>query len=64
LAGRSAAPVVLAGGPRVADQSALIDRVRQFVAAGAAGVAFGRNIWGSEDPVAVVHQLREVLDAA
>jgi DhnA family fructose-bisphosphate aldolase class Ia len=51
-------PVVIAGGELVADTDALLGSVRTAVAAGAAGVAFGRNVWGSGDPAGMVAQLR------
>ena len=31
------------------------------VANGAAGVAFGRNVWGAEDPAAMVASLRKAV---
>jgi DhnA family fructose-bisphosphate aldolase class Ia len=50
-------PVVIAGGDPTPDTDALLDRVKRAVAAGAAGVAFGRNVWGSPDPAGVVQRL-------
>jgi 2-amino-4,5-dihydroxy-6-oxo-7-(phosphonooxy)heptanoate synthase len=53
-------PVVLAGGdPRVPDAS--FDDARAAVAAGAAGVAFGRNVWGAQDPPAMVRELCRIV---
>jgi DhnA family fructose-bisphosphate aldolase class Ia len=34
---------------------------RGVVAAGAAGIAFGRNVWGSPDPTTLVQRLREAV---
>ncbi|TDV54233.1 2-amino-3,7-dideoxy-D-threo-hept-6-ulosonate synthase [Actinophytocola oryzae] len=50
-------PVVLAGGPPVADRAALLARVGAMVRAGAAGVAMGRNIFRSPDPGAFARDL-------
>jgi predicted phospho-2-dehydro-3-deoxyheptonate aldolase len=56
-------PVVIAGGPRVESELDLLSMVEDAIAAGAAGVAIGRNVFQAEDPVlitkricAVVHQ--------
>ncbi len=54
-------PVVLAGGDLAADPGALFDTVRTAVTAGAAGVAFGRNVWGADDPAAVVAELVSIV---
>ena len=54
-------PVVLAGGDLESDRRALLDRVGRALAAGAAGVAHGRNVWSQPDPGAAVAALREVV---
>ncbi len=54
-------PVVLAGGDIESDSTALLDRVRRALAAGAAGVAHGRNVWARPDPGAAVAALRDVV---
>jgi DhnA family fructose-bisphosphate aldolase class Ia len=54
-------PVVLAGGDLESDGTALLERVRRALAAGAAGVAHGRNVWSRPDPGAAVAALREVV---
>jgi DhnA family fructose-bisphosphate aldolase class Ia len=54
-------PVVIAGGDPTPDTDALLDRVERAVAAGAAGVAFGRNVWGSPDPAGMVRRLRAAV---
>ncbi len=38
-------PVLLGGGPRLDDEAALVRRVEESVAAGAAGVCIGRNLF-------------------
>ena len=54
-------PVVLAGGDLADDPSALFNTVRTAIASGAAGVAFGRNAWGADDPAAVVAELVSIV---
>ena len=34
------------------------------MAAGAAGVAFGRNVWGAADPAAMVRDLGRIVHGA
>lgn len=55
------APVVALGGPRMASEDDVVALARGVVAAGAAGIAFGRNVWGSPDPTALVARLREAV---
>jgi DhnA family fructose-bisphosphate aldolase class Ia len=55
------APVVLAGGDFDPDDANLLETVRRALAAGAAGVAHGRNVWGRPDPGAAVAALRELV---
>ena len=40
------------------------EAARGVVAAGGAGVAFGRNVWGSDDPAALVGRLLEAVHGA
>jgi len=54
-------PVLVAGGAPVPDLGQLLGCVRTAMIAGAAGVAFGRNVWGAEDPAAVVAALRDIV---
>lgn len=54
-------PVLVAGGTRVDDLGALLAAVRDAMMAGAAGVAFGRNVWGATDPAEVVAALRTIV---
>lgn len=51
-------PVVLAGGDLTADRAGFLAQVGEALAAGAAGVAVGRNVWGATDPAAMVADLR------
>ena len=56
-------PVVLAGGDPRAPERSLADAAAA-VGAGAAGVAFGRNVWGAPDPAAMVRELCRVVHGA
>jgi DhnA family fructose-bisphosphate aldolase class Ia len=51
----------VAGGAPVSDDAQMLDTVRRSLEAGAAGVAFGRNVWGSQDPAGRVASLRELV---
>jgi len=55
------APVVALGGPKMTSEDDVVALARGVVAAGAAGIAFGRNVWGSPDPTALVTRLREAV---
>jgi DhnA family fructose-bisphosphate aldolase class Ia len=54
-------PVLVAGGGWVDDREDLLTSVREAMASGAAGVAFGRNAWGADDPGKVVSALRDIV---
>jgi DhnA family fructose-bisphosphate aldolase class Ia len=54
-------PVVALGGPKMADEDAVVAVARGVVDAGGAGVAFGRNVWGSPDPGKLVRRLVEAV---
>lgn len=54
-------PVVALGGPRVEDEDDVVAFARGVVEAGAAGVAIGRNCWGSPDPAKLVARLAEAV---
>ncbi|MEA3238558.1 MAG: fructose-bisphosphate aldolase [Candidatus Bipolaricaulota bacterium] len=47
-------PILIAGGPKVAEPQ---DMVRQALGLGAAGVAFGRNVFESDNPTGVIERL-------
>ena len=63
LATTCGVPVVIAGGDLTGDTDALLARVSTAMAAGAAGVAFGRNVWSSPDPADMVRSLRGAVHA-
>jgi fructose-bisphosphate aldolase, class I len=54
-------PVVILGGERAADEAGLIAQVRDALAAGVAGVAFGRNIWSRSEPAEMTRKLAAVV---
>lgn len=51
-------PVVVLGGPKMESEDDVVDLARRSVEAGGAGIAFGRNVWGSADPANLVRRLR------
>ncbi|NPV63115.1 MAG: class I fructose-bisphosphate aldolase family protein [Methanotrichaceae archaeon] len=54
-------PVVIAGGPRVESELDLLTMVEEAIAAGAAGVAIGRNVFQAEDPVLITRRICAVV---
>ncbi len=56
-------PVILAGGAIAGDRAQLMKDVQTAMEGGAAGVAFGRNVWGSPDPAATVRSLVGIVHA-
>ncbi len=54
-------PVVALGGPKMASDDDVVALARAVTAAGGAGIAFGRNVWGSADPRSLVERLHEVV---
>ncbi|MGE0118410.1 MAG: class I fructose-bisphosphate aldolase [Dongiaceae bacterium] len=54
-------PVILAGGAIADDRAQLLRQVGTALAHGAAGVAFGRNVWGVADPADMVRSLCETV---
>jgi class I fructose-bisphosphate aldolase len=63
-------PAVMLGGVRTGDERALLTTIQQAIAAGAAGVAIGRNIFQASSPAgmtaavaAIIHQDASVDEA-
>lgn len=54
-------PVILAGGAVAGDRVQLFKDVETAMQGGAAGVAFGRNVWAAADPAATVRKLVEIV---
>lgn len=57
------APVLIAGGPKMDSERAVLQVVRDTLDAGGRGVVFGRNIWQSPDPAKMVTALRHLIHA-
>jgi putative autoinducer-2 (AI-2) aldolase len=60
VSGTATVPVVIAGGKKVPEKDAL-ELTYKAVQSGAAGVDMGRNIFQSEDPVAMIQAVRAVV---
>jgi len=54
-------PVLIAGGPADPDDDVLLARVEDAMRGGAAGVAVGRNIFGSADPAKTTRRISEIV---
>lgn len=54
-------PVVALGGPRMGSEDDVVALAAGVVEAGAAGIAFGRNVWGSSAPDALLTRLHEAV---
>lgn len=54
-------PVVALGGPKADNEDDVVDTAAGVVAAGAAGVAIGRNVWSSDDPAHLVRRLKDAV---
>jgi fructose-bisphosphate aldolase/2-amino-3,7-dideoxy-D-threo-hept-6-ulosonate synthase len=54
-------PVIIAGGPKMDTIPDLLQMVYDSIQAGGAGVAFGRNVFQSEDPTKLVKALKKIV---
>lgn len=54
-------PVVVLGGDQTNDIKGLFKTIEQALAAGAAGVAIGRNVWKSREPERITRALVELV---
>lgn len=52
--------VVLSGGPKVSDEE-FLEVVRNIMAAGAIGIAVGRNVWQRENPLEITQKIKEIV---
>jgi len=55
------APVFILGGPKKDTEDEAVQYAADVVAAGASGIAFGRNTWGSPDPTNMVRRLSKAV---
>jgi DhnA family fructose-bisphosphate aldolase class Ia len=61
VTGNCPGPVLIAGGPKMDSQKAMLQVVRDTLDAGGRGVVFGRNIWQSPDPAKTIKALRHLI---
>jgi putative autoinducer-2 (AI-2) aldolase len=54
-------PVVIAGGKKLATERDALQMAHDAIAAGAAGIDFGRNVWQAAHPVAMIRALRSIV---
>lgn len=52
--------VVVSGGPKLEEQD-LLEMAKSAVSSGAIGMAVGRNIWQSKNPLEITKKLKEVI---
>lgn len=52
--------VVIAGGLRI-NEKALLEKTKKIIAAGASGLAIGRNIWQSSRPITLAKKLKKTI---
>lgn len=53
--------VVLSGGPKTEKPEEFLQTVREVMAAGATGVAVGRNVWKSSDPLKTTEEIKKIV---
>lgn len=54
-------PLVVAGGPKLDSDKAVLELCEGAIAKGAVGVDMGRNIWQSDHPVAMIKAIRAIV---
>ncbi|MBX8633298.1 MAG: aldolase [Candidatus Thermoplasmatota archaeon] len=54
-------PVYMAGGKKTKDEADFLQQAADCVAAGAAGLAVGRNVWQSDDPLGLSGKLNSLV---
>lgn len=55
------APIFILGGPKKDTEAEAVQYAADVVAAGASGIAFGRNTWGAKDPTEMVRLLHKAV---
>jgi class I fructose-bisphosphate aldolase len=53
--------VFMSGGPKAPNDEAFLQQVQGVMEAGATGLAVGRNVWQSRDPVKMAERIRKVI---
>lgn len=59
--GVSHVPIIIAGGPKMDTIPELFQMVYDSIQAGGAGIAFGRNVFQSEDPTKMVSAISKIV---
>jgi len=54
-------PIVIAGGPQMNTEKELLEMVYDSLQAGGKGVAIGRNVFQSEDPIRLVARISKIV---
>jgi DhnA family fructose-bisphosphate aldolase class Ia len=54
-------PVLILGGERRDDDTAVVQQVCEALSAGVAGVAFGRSLWAHPQPAAIALRIVEAV---
>jgi len=55
-------PILVAGGPaKTDDTDVLLAEVQDALDAGAAGIVFGRRVWGASDPETLIRKMNKVI---
>jgi len=57
----SPVPLVIAGGPKMDSEEEVFKVAHSAISKGAKGVDFGRNIWQSSHPVAMINAIRAIV---
>ncbi len=53
--------VFMSGGPKAPTDEAFLQQVRGVIAAGATGLAVGRNVWQNSDPLRMAEELKQII---
>jgi fructose-bisphosphate aldolase/2-amino-3,7-dideoxy-D-threo-hept-6-ulosonate synthase len=54
-------PVIIAGGPKVETDAELLQMISDAIAAGARGVAIGRNVFQHDKPTDIVRAIARIV---
>lgn len=54
-------PVVILGGSKKVSEEKLLTEIKEALAAGGAGIAMGRNIWGHENPARYASAIAKII---
>jgi len=52
---------LMSGGPKSDTEREFLIQVREVMDAGATGIAVGRNVWQSKDPLKIAEKLRSIV---